>query len=57
MIDNTETSISSPIMMLWFDFRVRTSTVRPPCLAGDRATLTTRALPAQATDVQARPFA
>ncbi|MDQ3719825.1 MAG: hypothetical protein M3350_03455, partial [Actinomycetota bacterium] len=25
MIANTETSISSPIMMLWFDFRVSTS--------------------------------
>ena len=25
MIERTETSMSSPIMMLWFDFLVRTS--------------------------------
>src|SRR4029450_298001 len=32
MTDSTETSMSSPIMMLWFDLRVRTN-IRgaPPC--------------------------
>jgi hypothetical protein len=30
MTESTETSISSPIMMLWFDFRVNTSTQHLP---------------------------
>src|SRR5436309_7160114 len=35
MIDNTDTSMSSPIMMLWFDFRVRTSTGNLPAPGGE----------------------
>ncbi len=46
MIASTETSISSPIRMLWFDFRVRTSTRRLPCLGLGRALSITR-LPIQ----------
>ena len=32
MIDRTETSMSSPIMMDWLDLRVRTSIARLPAL-------------------------
>jgi hypothetical protein len=32
MIASTDTSMSSPIMMLWFDFRVSTNMGLPPCL-------------------------
>ena len=34
MIESTDTSMSSPIMMLWFDFRVRTSMRRLPAPLG-----------------------
>jgi hypothetical protein len=32
MIASTDTSMSSPIMMLWLDFRVSTNMGLPPCL-------------------------
>src|SRR5919204_6410526 len=52
MIDSTETSMSSPIMMLWFDFRVRTSMWGPPCHRGGGGHLNNGPVERQATGVQ-----
>src|SRR3982751_4102790 len=40
MIDRTEISISSPIMMLWLDLRVRTSIERPRLLVAAENSIT-----------------
>ena len=42
MIERTDTSMSSPIMMLWFDFLVRTS-MNPASLPGGRSIYESRA--------------